>query len=275
MTAAQLEIAERVCDGRICVVGDDRQSIYSFRGADSGALDRLKAKLGALELPLTTTYRCGTAIVERARILVPDIMAGPDNPTGVVDHCTPRELLALVRPGDFVLSRLNAPLVSTTLRLLRNGVRATMAGRDVGAGVVAILTKLKVRSDSTTLSQVQTLVEGWERKTVTKLAALGLTDDISRIRDQAEVLYAFIMDAASTKEMFHKLDTLFTNVDGAPPAESVLCSTVHRAKGLESSRVFVLVDTFYRRGKTLEEDNCMYVAVTRAKAHLTLVKETA
>jgi superfamily I DNA/RNA helicase len=272
MTAAQLEIAERVCDGRICVVGDDRQSIYKFRGADSGALDRLKAKLGALELPLTTTYRCGTSIVEHAQRLVPDIQAGPDNLHGVVDACTPTELLTLVRPDDFVLSRLNAPLVSITLRLLRNGIRATMAGRDVGAGVVAILKKLKV-TDWTPLSQVQSLVEGWERKQVTKLAALGVPEEIDRIRDQADVLYAFIMDADTTKEMFNKLDTLFTNVDGEPVTNSVLCSSVHKAKGLECRHVFVLKETFYRRGRTEEEDNCMYVAVTRAKEHLTLVSQ--
>jgi superfamily I DNA/RNA helicase len=147
-----------------------------------------------------------------------------------------------------------------------------MAGRDIGSGVVAILKKLKV-TDYTPLSSVQSTVEAWERKTISKLAAYGQTDDMDRIRDQADVLYAFIMDAESTKEMFTKLDTLFTNVDGEPVADSVLCSSVHKAKGLESDRVFVLQDTFYRRGKTLEEDNCMYVAVTRAKNHLTLVKE--
>jgi DNA helicase-2/ATP-dependent DNA helicase PcrA len=272
MTAAQLEIAERVCDGRICVVGDDRQAIYGFRGADANSLNRLKAKLNALELPLNTTYRCATSIVEQAQRLVPDIQAGPDNPAGIVDTCTPAELMTLVRPGDFVLSRLNAPLVSITLRLLRNNVRATMAGRDIGSGVVAILKKLKV-TDYTPLSSVQSTVEAWERKTIAKLAAYGQTEDMDRIRDQADVLYAFIMDADTTQEMFNKLDTLFTNVDGEPVADSVLCSSVHKAKGLESDRVFVLQDTFYRRGKTLEEDNCMYVAVTRAKNHLTLVKE--
>lgn len=273
MTAAQLEIAQRVCDGRICVAGDDRQAIYGFRRADSGSLDRLKRTLGALELPLTTTYRCGQAIVAHAQRLVPDIAAGLDNPVGVVDACTPAELITLVRPGDFVLSRLNAPLVSLTLRLLRNGVRATMAGRDVGAGVVAILRKLKV-TDYTPLSQVRTLVEGWERKQVSKLAAMGVPEDIDRIRDQADVLYAFIMDADNAKQMFHKLDTLFSFEEGANP-NSVLCSSIHKAKGLEAPHVYLLTDTLYRRGRTVEETNVEYVGITRAISHLTLVKEKA
>jgi superfamily I DNA/RNA helicase len=272
MSLAQLELAERVCGGRICVCGDDRQSVYSFRGCDSSALDRLKKKLGALELPLNTTYRCGTEIVKYAQRLVPDIQAGPDNPPGIVDSCTPAELLTLVKPGDFVLSRLNAPLVSITLRLLRNGVRATMAGRDIGAGVVAILQKLKVKSDYTPLPQVKLLVEGWERSKVSKLAAMGLAEDIDRIRDQADVLYAFIADAGTTKEMFNKLDTLFTNVDGEPIAGSVLCSSIHKAKGCETDRVFLLMDTLYRRGNTPEESNLEYVGCTRAKSHLTLVR---
>jgi superfamily I DNA/RNA helicase len=57
MTAPQLEIAIRSCKktGRIAIVGDDRQAIYAFRGADSGGLDRLKAALRATELGLTTT----------------------------------------------------------------------------------------------------------------------------------------------------------------------------------------------------------------------------
>lgn len=66
MTAAQLEIAQGICKGRICLVGDDRQAIYGFRGADAGALDRLKIELNADERGLTTTYRCGRAIVRAA-----------------------------------------------------------------------------------------------------------------------------------------------------------------------------------------------------------------
>ena len=61
------------------------------------------------ELPLTTTYRCGQAIVREAQKLVPDIEAGATNPEGTVDACDYEALFATVQPGQFVLSRLNAP----------------------------------------------------------------------------------------------------------------------------------------------------------------------
>lgn len=77
MTTVQLALARGACSGRIAVVGDDRQAIYGFRGADSESLDRLKAELQATELGLTVTYRCGKAIVERAQRLVPDFEAAP------------------------------------------------------------------------------------------------------------------------------------------------------------------------------------------------------
>lgn len=267
MTLAQLTIIQRISHGRIAVVGDDRQAIYGFRGADSRSLDRLKRELAAVELPLTTTYRCGHRIVERAQKLVPDIQAHPGNPDGTVDTCTPQQLLELASSSDFILSRLNAPLVSVTLQLLSRGKRARMAGRDLGKGITAILKRLRV-VDATPVSEVLARLEEWERKTTTRYASYGQVDLADRARDQAGMIRAFAEDAETTGDLLRQMEYLFSDEQ---EAGTIICSSIHKAKGLEASRVFVLMDTLYRRGVTLEEDNLSYVATTRAKSHLTLV----
>ena len=57
---------------RIVAVGDDKQAIYGFAGADCESLPRLAKELSdterrCLTMPLTVTRRCGKAIVEEAR----------------------------------------------------------------------------------------------------------------------------------------------------------------------------------------------------------------
>lgn len=270
LTVAQLEIARRVCSGRICIVGDDRQAIYGFRGADVGSLDRLKTELGAMELPLTVTYRCAKNIVARAQKLVPDIEAYSTNPDGQLDSIdlllTPDKILDEALPGDFILSRLNAPLVGLTLALLRRGKRARMLGKNIGDDVAKILKRLRC-VDGTPIEDTLSRIHTWESKTITKLAAYGQHDLIERTRDQAGILYALSEDTDTTGDLLRKCEWLFTNNIG----DQIVLSTVHKAKGKETDRVFVLMDTLYHRGRSREEENIEYVAQTRAKKHLTLV----
>lgn len=270
MTLAQLEIAQGVCKGRMCIVGDDRQAIYGFRGADSGSLDRLKRELNAEELGLTTTYRCGRAIVAVASRLVPDFKAGEKNPDGLVTSLPMGKLLESVQLGDFILSRLNAPLVGVAMSLLRGGKRARIAGRDIGTGLRVILRKLS--KNATDVNTLLAEIVKWEEAEIARLVAAGREGQVDGIRDKAETLIAICDGADSLKSVEERIEALFTD-DGLGTAGVITCSSIHKAKGREADRVFVLVDTLYLRGRNQEEENLEYVAVTRAKKELIAVAE--
>lgn len=62
-----------VRNGRCMFVGDPRQAIFGFAGADPGALERITSRIGATELPLSVTYRCPSSYVALAQKLAPEI----------------------------------------------------------------------------------------------------------------------------------------------------------------------------------------------------------
>lgn len=280
MNAAQIELALKSVtkSGRVIVVGDDRQAIYGFRGADSGSLDRLKAAMSAEELPLTLTYRCPKAVVAAAQRLVPDYVAADSAPAGTVDVLPLAKLAESARPGDFVLSRKNAPLVRVCLSILRTGTRAKVEGRDVGKGLVTLVRKLKPKSVPHFLERLT----AWEAKEVAR--ALKLTKETaerktSEIEDQAETLRVLSEGLSGVPELEARIEHLFAD-DAAGNASQVVCSSVHRSKGLEAPRVFILRATLAQKkdkdgqpkAQAPEEANIEYVAITRAQSHLTWVE---
>lgn len=271
MNRTQLELARRISRGRICVVGDDRQAIYGFRGASSGALDTLKRELGAKEYPLNTTYRCGRAIVDYARKLVPDFQAGPTNPEGQILSMSKVAALEAVQHGDFLLSRKNAPLVSLCLALLRSGKTAHIEGRDIGATLVSIVK----RRNASSVSDLQDKMKEWMTRETDKARRLlgdKATTKIENIADQFETVIALTEDCSSVDRVLQRIESMFADLSKGAGGR-VLLSSIHRSKGLEADRVFVCRETLYAGGRTddIEEKNLDYVAATRAKTTLVWV----
>jgi len=271
MNFTQIRLAQMVCNsrGRIVVVGDPYQAIYGFRGADSGSMARLEEELSAKRLGLTTTYRCPKKVVEMAQRYVADFHAAETAPDGVIRNSTAEKILDEAQPGDFVLSRTNAPLARICLRFLRNGKKAIIRGRDIGKGLLKIVEKLEAQN----IPELMKLLGAWEHNTIETLEAQDASDSkIEFVHDQAATLRDLSVGLASIAELRSRLESLFSdnNIGSA-----IICSTVHKAKGLESERVFILEKTLFPGGRTHDEEerNIAYVAITRSKNELVMVED--
>lgn len=268
MNAAQLMLATKVClpNGRIAVIGDDRQAIYAFRGADSGSLARMEQELKATKLGLTTTYRCPKAVVAIASKLVPDFQAADTAPEGSVEEIDYEKLAETAKPGSFVLSRKNAPLARTCLKLLRNGTRARIEGRDIGYTLVRIVRGIKARS----IPEFLVKLDKWAVKQAARANGKNAEAKVEQIEDQRATLSYLAEGMAGMAELTTRIEELFADTNGSN--QFVVCSSVHRAKGLEADTVYILRDTLYPGGRQNEEEqNIEYVAVTRAKNKLVWV----
>jgi len=266
LNQAQIAMVLSACkmDGRIIAVGDPAQSIYQFRGADSEAIPNFIEKLKAKTLPLSVTYRCPRRVVSLAKEIVPDITAAPNAQDGTIHEIQADELLKLVKPGDFVLSRTNAPLIKYCLALLKAGIPANIQGRDIGANLLYFIKKSKAK----TITEFTKYVVAWREQEVKRL--LAEKKDTMVAIDKAECLLNLCEGTLTIKDLKESIEKLFSDVDDSA---KVVFSTTHKAKGLERDRVFVLAGTYRKGSGIAEENNLWYVAVTRAKSELFLVRK--
>jgi len=273
--------------GRFTAVGDENQAIYLFRGADSNSIRNLKAHFNAKTLPLPICYRCPVSVVELAQEVVPGIQPAPGAPQGVVGDISSNVMYEEAEPGDFVLSRANAPLLKHAMKFIAGNKRAIVYGRDIGNMLMAFVR----RSKQTTVKDLLKHTGDWIK--VERERLLGRDpprkQEFQTAIDTAMCIEVVAEECESVQEVLEKIDRIFTDADDK---NSIVLSTVHKAKGMEARRVFVLVDTFRHRreywerfartegwlearmeeNSTREELNIWYVAITRAKAELMLTR---
>jgi DNA helicase II / ATP-dependent DNA helicase PcrA len=262
LNAGQLHLVLSAAEnGRVIAVGDPRQAIYAFRGADSGAMDRMGESLRAMTLPLSVCYRCAKSIVREIQKIEPRVEAAPDAVEGVVRELPIDRVLSEVKGGDFIVSRTNAPLVSLCFQLLAQGRPAYIQGRDVGKSLKVLIEKSKAK---TTVELIAFLDE-WYLKECLRLREKKRST--ANVEDRRACLEALCEGRASVREVEAAIDAAF--IDAKDNAKIRLSST-HRAKGMEADRVFMLVDTFHAEDSE-EEANLVYVATSRAKSELVYV----
>lgn len=263
LTLNQLRLAQSAChqDGRIVAVGDPAQAIYGWRGADDNTVQRIINELGAPTFPLSVSFRCPRSVVALAKKYVPDFEAAADAPDGRVVAISLADMFMTAKPGDYILSRTNAPLAQICLAFVQNKVPARIIGQDVGKRIIGLLK----RSRAKTVSELMPWLAEYEEKESARLEKNRRPRAAQTVRDLCETLRQFAENELTIPHVMQSIDNMFVE----DKRNYIICSTVHKLKGDEANRVFVLDETFFlTRGDPVEERNIHYVAVTRAKREL-------
>lgn len=254
---------------RIVVVGDPAQAIYGFRGADSDSMDLLSKEFDCTPLPLTVSYRCAKAIVKFAQKWVPDIEAGPQAQQGAVnllDKWNPKDF----SPQDLVVCRTTRPLVTLAFRLLRENIPARILGKDIGANLKALVTRMKARD----ISSLSAKLAKWREREVERNK--DNEGKVEAINDKVDTLFFLMEEAQGVADLLNSITTLFSD-----NSKAVTFATIHKSKGLEADKVWWLnsskcPSTWARQAwQQKQEENLCYVAATRAKLTLNLIEEKA
>jgi len=274
MSAAQLKVARAhlAPEGRMVLIGDDRQAIYAFRGADASGIARMQKELKAQVLPLSTSYRCAKNIATLAKRVVPDFEAAPNAKDGIVEKISALAIPKCWREGDAVVSRSNAPLVKMCLSAIKEGRKARLNGRDIGKEIAALVR----RSGAETVDQLVKYIDGWRDDALAKLPKAeeedtAVEEATQRILDMHATIMALAEGLKTVAQVVARIEEIFADKAGK---DVLLFSSTHKAKGLEWDRVFML-DWTFRPQRGIEEENLWYVAVTRAKNTLYLVQESS
>jgi superfamily I DNA/RNA helicase len=258
--------------GRMVFIGDRQQAIYGFSGADNKSVENIIEKTSAETLPLNVCYRCPTSVISMAKAIVPKIEARENAPTGKVEHINPLALISIAQPGDLVLCRLTAPLVSNCIDFIKAGKRARVQGADIGRALASYVDKIiEMESYQEFKEDFLPTLTLWLNQKIAMMKKAGASEEsITTFYDKADAIravYEGFSPLVGPDTLKNRIIDLFD--DDKP---GVVFSTVHRAKGMESERVIIVAPEKMPLPlggwAQTQENNLLYVALTRTRDKL-------
>jgi superfamily I DNA/RNA helicase len=249
-------------DGRAIFVGDPRQAIYGFAGADSDSFEQIKEEFDTTELPLNITYRCPKSHVENAQRIVPEIEPRENAPEGEIIEGKMDSLPGVAESGDYILCRTNAPLIRNCIRLIKNGQPAHVVGRNIKRGLLQIANRIDFNNFNESIRSY------YQRKREKLLDSDASEEKLRAFRDKVDAIEAVYgeYDVSTGRDLKSKIKSLFKET-----SDSVKLMTAHKAKGLENDRIIIIrTDLMPLRWKGQkkweieQEMNLKYTAETRS-----------
>lgn len=239
---------DRLVKHRLIGVGDPYQNIYGFRGATAGGMAQATKQYSMTSLPLSTSFRCPSAIVSHVHWRVPHFRALNEGGSVV----EPKYLSASsISDNSTIICRNNAPLFAIAFRLLGSGRSVCVVGSDIGPRLVGIMKKLG--SGEMSRSQTLSAIDDW--------LAERLSREAKNAEDLAECMKVFASHGHSLEQAITYAEHLFKQTG------SIKLMTGHKSKGLEFDDVVHLDQQLCRESE--QDKNLRYVISTRSRDKLT------
>lgn len=269
---------------RVIIVGDYKQAIYGWRGADINSMSNLAELIGgAQEFTMETTFRNPISHVEYINKRLPDYphKARPNAIQGEILDMNKDEIVADARPNSLMISLTNAPLVGYAFRLMKAGKPAYIVGRDFGASIIEFIESLDAKSIPDLIRKTEDKIQMDINKIKEVAAKRGRepnADTLISLEDKHDAIVEIVSGVkkenkrANVGHVIDRIKSLFAETtDGGKPKDAIVLSTIHRGKGLESDDVYILTPELmpHPAAKKMDEIkqqyNCLFVALTRSK----------
>lgn len=264
--------------GQLIAVGDKYQSIFGFRGADVESIDNLALTFNTRSLPLHVSYRCPRSVVALAQTIVPHIQARDGAEEGLVEPVPVDAQKAiqgkLIKTGDYIVSRTNAPAIGVAQRLLKARIPVEVLGRDLAADLKSLVEGVgydELQKTYRGLGEYLGALEDYEAEMLNHARETNWSSSrVEMFKDKVATVRTLSEGVAGPESVLQIIDKLFEK----PRGEAVRVSSIHKAKGLEAERVWILNPDLLphpsaeQDWEIEQERNLHYVAVTRAKREL-------
>ena len=282
--------------GRYVFIGDFHQAIYNFAGANAQAFNQIPKMFAPVEtFDLPICYRCAKSHLSRVnREYGIPILPCDNAPMGFVKTIDKNKISEYAKAGDMVISRKNKWIAEVVLDLARNGTPIFIEDKEMVGAIKRQILSSKCTSVGTLEKFLQKVISNYNKKLFEivsknvreggheeeRLEAVAETNSkIDNTSFLLEILEGYLENHASSDSVSKFSNFIDKLLNTTPSPNCVRLCSIHKAKGLEATNVFVLneakINYDFRNSKeqNIQEKNLSYIATTRAKEGLYLVKE--
>lgn len=269
--------------GRFIFILDSNQAIYSFAGANCNSyllIKTLYAPLQTFKLPIN--YRCPSSHLDLVNKLYNiGIQSAPNAIEGEIFKISKMKAVDLLSEGDYLIGRKNKWLTPMILELVKKGKKVFIKDADFVSRILKFIDKSKVASVNDLIYKIEGLQEKLQIQKEKQKEEEAIETFSQNLDDLYDTLNNLIVGykqnctSFSIKEFRKYVENLLNTVNSD---DCITISSIHSVKGLESDNVFVLNEGkptmagVTNSDQYTQEKNLSYIALTRAKKKLYLVK---